>query len=49
MNARPQAWLLQALNNLALARLATDNGLHGKACYFAAQASEKVFKRILPG
>ena len=28
MKARPQAWLLQALNDLALARLATDNGFH---------------------
>ena len=47
MNARPQAWLLQALNDLALARLATDNGFHAQACYFAAQAAEKALKGTL--
>jgi len=26
MNARPNAWLIQAENDLALARLACDNG-----------------------
>jgi len=47
MNARPQAWLLQALNDLALARLASDNGFHAQACYFAAQAAEKALKGTL--
>ena len=47
MNARPQAWLLQALNDLALARLVTDNGFHAQACYFAAQAAEKALKGTL--
>jgi len=47
MNARPQAWLLQALNVLALARLASDNGFHAQACYFAAQAAEKALKGTL--
>jgi HEPN domain-containing protein len=47
MNARPQAWLLQALNDLALARLASDNGFHAQACYFSAQAAEKALKGTL--
>ncbi len=47
MNARPQAWLLQAHDDLALARLATDNGFHAQACYFAAQAAEKALKGAL--
>jgi HEPN domain-containing protein len=47
MNARPQAWLLQACNDLALARLASDNGFHAQACYFAAQAAEKALKGTL--
>lgn len=36
MNARPKAWLSQAENDLALARLACDNGYsgtgHGRCC-----------------
>ena len=47
MNARPQAWLLQACTDLALARLASDNGFHAQACYFAAQAAEKALKGTL--
>ena len=47
MNARPQAWLLQACNDLALARLASDNGFHAQACYSAAQAAEKALKGTL--
>ena len=47
MNARPQAWLLQALNDLALARLASDNSFHAQACFFAAQAAEKALKGTL--
>ncbi|MCP9915859.1 HEPN domain-containing protein [Cyanobium sp. ATX 6F1] len=47
MNARPQAWLSQANNDLAMARLATDNGFHAQACYFAAQAAEKALKGAL--
>ena len=47
MNIRPQAWLLQACNDLALARLASDNGFHAQACYFAAQAAEKALKGTL--
>ena len=41
MNARPQAWLLQACNDLELAQLARDNGFLAQACYFATQAAEK--------
>ena len=47
MNARPQAWLRQAINDLDLARLARDNGFHAQACYFAAQAAEKDLKGAL--
>lgn len=47
MNARPQAWLRQAHDDLAMARLATTNGFHAQACYFAAQAAEKALKGAL--
>ena len=32
MNSRPEAWLKQAHNDLALARLAKDNGFMAQAC-----------------
>ena len=44
MNTRPQAWLDQAQNDLALARLAHDQGFHAQACFFASQAAEKTLK-----
>ena len=44
MNARPQAWLNQAENDLELARLATEQGFHAQACFFASQAAEKALK-----
>lgn len=47
MNARPNAWLIQAENDLALARLACDNGYLAQACYFASQAAEKALKSAL--
>ena len=47
MNVRPQAWLLQACSDLALARLASDNGFHAQACNFAAQAAQKALKGTL--
>jgi HEPN domain-containing protein len=47
MNARPQAWLRQASNDLDLARLARDNRFHAQACYFASQAAEKALKGAL--
>jgi len=47
MNARPNAWLTQAENDLALARLACDNGYLAQACFFASQAAEKALKSAL--
>ena len=47
MNARPQAWLLQACNDLELAQLARDNGFLAQACYFATQAAEKALKSAI--
>ena len=44
MNSRPEAWLKQAHNDLALARLAKDNGFMAQACYHASQAAEKALK-----
>ena len=44
MNARPNAWLRQAENDLALAQLARDNGFLAQACYYALQAAEKGLK-----
>ena len=47
MNSRPEAWLKQAHNDLALARLAKDNGFMAQACYHASQAAEKALKGAL--
>jgi len=47
MNARPNAWLRQAENDLALAQLARDNGFLAQACYYASQAAEKGLKSVL--
>ncbi len=47
MNSRPEAWLHQARSDLALARLARDNGFLAQACYFASQAAEKSLKGAL--
>ena len=47
MNARPNAWLSQAENDLALARLACENGYLAQACFFASQAAEKALKSAL--
>ena len=47
MNARPDAWLHQARNDLALAQLAKDNGFLAQSCYFASQAAEKGLKGAL--
>ncbi len=47
MNARPQAWARQALNDLELARLASNNGFQAQACFFASQAAEKALKGAL--
>ena len=47
MNARPQAWLYQANNDLTLAQLARDNNFLAQACYYASQAAEKALKGAL--
>ena len=47
MNSRPDAWLRQARNDLALARLARDNGFLAQSCYYASQAAEKALKSAL--
>ena len=44
MNSRPDAWLRQAHNDLALAQLARDNGFLAQACYYASQGAEKALK-----
>lgn len=41
MNARPQAWLNQAQNDLELAGLATQQGFDAQACFFASQAADE--------
>lgn len=47
MNARPKAWLSQAENDLALARLACENRHLAQACFFASQAAGKALKSAL--
>ena len=47
MNSRPEAWVKQAHNDLALARLAKDNGFMAQACYLASQSAEKALKGAL--
>ena len=44
MNSRPDAWLRQARNDLALAQLAKDNGFLAQSCCYASQAAEKGLK-----
>lgn len=47
MNSRPDAWLRQARNDLALAQLARDNGFLAQSCYCASQAAGKALKGAL--
>ena len=47
MNSRPDAWLRQARNDLALAQLARDNGFLAQSCYYASQGAEKALKGAL--
>ena len=47
MNSRPDAWLRQARNDLALAQLAKENGFLAQSCYYASQAAEKGLKGAL--
>ena len=42
--ARPRAWWRQARNDLDLAAVASRNGYHAQACFFATQAAEKALK-----
>ncbi|MFN5464987.1 MAG: HEPN domain-containing protein [Cyanobacteriota bacterium] len=42
--ARPGAWWRQARNDLDLAEMASRNGFHAQACFFATQAAEKALK-----
>ena len=42
--ARPTAWWRQARNDLDLAVVASSNGFHAQACFFATQAAEKALK-----
>ena len=47
MNSRPGAWVKQAHNDLALARLAKDNSFMAQACYLASQSADKALKGAL--
>ena len=47
MNSRPDAWLRQARNDLALAQLARDNGFLAQSCYYASQGAGKALKGAL--
>ena len=49
MNARPDAWLRQAHNDLELAQLAKDNDYLylAQACFYSSQAVEKGLKSAL--
>jgi HEPN domain-containing protein len=47
MNSRPDAWLRQARNDLALAQLARDNSFLAQSCYYASQGAEKALKGAL--
>ena len=42
--ARPGAWWRQARNDLELADVASRNGFHAQACFFASQAAENALK-----
>ena len=47
MNSRPEAWLRQAENDLAMAQLARDHCYLAQACFFASQAAGKALKSAL--
>lgn len=47
MNSRPEAWLHQARNDLAMARLAREHGFLAQACDYASQTAEKALKGAL--
>ena len=47
MTPRVDAWLRQAVSDLAVARLTAEQGFHAQACYHAGQAAEKALKALL--
>ena len=48
MNSRPDAWLLQANNDLAFAQLDKDNDFLAQSCFDAPQAAANGLKGALP-
>jgi len=46
--ARPMAWWRQARNDLDLAVVASRNGFHAQACFFATHFSPSPDHVILP-
>ncbi len=44
MKPQVEAWLRQARDDLAMARLADEARFHTQACYHASQAAEKALK-----
>jgi HEPN domain-containing protein len=49
MKPQVEAWLRQARDDLAMARLAAEAEFHAQACYHASQAAEKALKGVLIG
>jgi len=49
MKPQVEAWLRQAHDDLAMARLADEARFHVQACYHASQAAEKALKGVLIG
>ena len=49
MKPQVEAWLRQAHDDLAMARLADEARFHAQACYHASQAAEKALKGVLIG
>jgi len=49
MKPQVEAWLRQARDDLAMARLADEARFHTQACYHASQAAEKALKGLLTG
>lgn len=49
MKPQVEAWLRQAHDDLAMARLADEGRFHAQACYHVSQAAEKALKGMLIG
>ncbi|HJL88250.1 MAG TPA: HEPN domain-containing protein [SAR324 cluster bacterium] len=47
MSMPENPWLLQAENDLEMARLAFENGYFSQTCYHASQSAEKALKSII--